>query len=116
MTVTRRPLPDSLVELIARRLRVLGQPLRIRLVDLLELRGETTVQALADELGATQQNMSKHLGLLRQAGILARRREGRVVWYTLVDEDAFALVVRVGDETVGRLQGLLDGDDSEWDE
>ncbi len=111
-----RPLSDALVELIAHRFRVLGQPLRVRLIDLLKLRGETTVQALADELGATQQNMSKHLGVLRQAGILARRREGRVVWYTLVDEDAFALVVRVGEETTGRLQSLLDGDDTEWDE
>jgi ArsR family transcriptional regulator len=77
----------------------LGQPLRIRLIDLLELRGETTVQALADELGATQQNMSKHLGVLRQAGILRRRREGRVVWYSLADPSAFALLASVSEET-----------------
>lgn len=50
------------------------------------------MQALADELDATQQNVSRHLGLLMQAGLLGRRREGRVVWYRLADDDPFALV------------------------
>lgn len=78
----------------------------MRIVDLLELRGKTTVQTLADALDATQQNMSKHLGLLHQAGIIARRREGRV-WYALTDQEAFALLLRVADETVLRLEGLV---------
>jgi len=110
MTTIGRPLPDALVELMAHRLRLLGQPLRIRLIDLLELRGETTVQALTDELGATQQNMSKHLGVLRQAGILRRRREGRVVWYSLADPSVFALARGLSarfKRLVGPMRGLL---------
>ncbi len=107
-----RPVADPLVELIASRLRVLGQPMRIRLIDHLDLHGETTVQALADEFGATQQNMSKHLGVLRHAGILTRRREGRVVWYALADHDAFPLLARVAEETIERLQRLVSNDES----
>src|SRR5512146_1673124 len=53
------PLPDDLVELIARRLRVIGDPTRIRLLDHLR-DGEATVNELAARLGAGQQNVSKH--------------------------------------------------------
>lgn len=86
------PIPEPLVELIAHRFRVLGQPLRIRVIDHLANRGETSVQALADELAATQQNISKHLAMLRQSGVLARRQDGRVTWYKVVDEEAYALL------------------------
>src|SRR5207245_8586960 len=51
------PLPDELVELIARRFRVLGEPLRIRLLDRLRAR-EATVNELTETLGASQQNVS----------------------------------------------------------
>lgn len=67
----------SPVNLIASRLRVLGQPLRVRLIDHLDRSGEAHVQALADELAATQQNTSKHLGALWRAGVVTRRQEGR---------------------------------------
>lgn len=87
-----RPLPDVLVELVARRFRALGQPMRIRLLDELERHGEASVQALADELSATQQNASRHLGVLTQAGLLARRQDGRVVWYRLAHDHAFSLI------------------------
>lgn len=73
-----RPLADPLVDLVAGRLRMLGQPVRARLLDRLDLEGEAHVQTLADELAATQQNTSKHLGAVWRAGIVVRRQEGRV--------------------------------------
>lgn len=81
---------------MANRLQLLGQPIRIRLVERLEARGEMTVQALADELNATQQNVSRHLNLLARAGVLTRRQEGRTVLYELADRDAFRVVHAVG--------------------
>jgi DNA-binding transcriptional ArsR family regulator len=54
------PVPDELVELVARRFRLLSEPMRIRLFDRLG-DGEATVHELADELGSSQQNVSKHL-------------------------------------------------------
>ena len=69
------PLPMPLVELIAARFRVLGEPMRIRLLD--ELRsGPATVGELQERVGASQQNVSKHLGVLIKAGIVSRAKQG----------------------------------------
>ena len=84
------PLPHDLVELIARRFRVLGEPMRIRLLDRLR-DGEATVGELSDTLEASQQNISKHLAVLSDAGVLGRRKEGNHVYYRIVDEGVFAL-------------------------
>ena len=88
------PLPEPLVELIARRFRVIGEPMRIRLLDRLRL-GETSVNELTAALGASQQNVSKHLGILLEAGIVARRREGPHVLYSIADDSIFALCEQV---------------------
>jgi DNA-binding transcriptional ArsR family regulator len=84
------PLPDELVELISRRFRLIGEPMRIRLLDRLR-EGEATVNELSLALDASQQNVSKHLVVLADAGILARRKDGNRVYYRVVDEGVFAL-------------------------
>ncbi len=84
------PLPEALVDLIARRFHVLGEPMRIRLLD--DLRdGEATVHQIAEGVGASQQNVSKHLHVLHEAGILARRKDGTQIFYRVVDEGVFEL-------------------------
>jgi DNA-binding transcriptional ArsR family regulator len=84
------PLPEDLAELIARRFRAIGEPMRIRLLD--QLRdGEATVGELSDALAASQQNVSKHLAVLADAGIVGRRKDGNRVYYRIVDEGVFAL-------------------------
>jgi len=88
------PLPDDLVELIARRFRVLGEPMRIRLLDRLR-QGEATVNELAEALATSQQNVSKHLAVLTDVGILGRRKDGNHVHYRIVDEAVFALCEQV---------------------
>ena len=67
MTISHA-LPDDLVELIARRFTVLSEPTRIKLLDRLR-EGEATVLELTELIGTTQQNISKHLGVLQQSGI-----------------------------------------------
>src|SRR5713101_4642141 len=81
---SRRRTPDPMIELVAQRLRVLGQPLRIKLIDRL-CQGTATVQQLASAVDGVQQNVSQHLAILHQAGIVSRRKEGIRVWYELVD-------------------------------
>ncbi len=73
MTTLPHPLTAGLAELIAQRFRVLAEPTRIRLLDHLR-EGESSVQGLTEALGTSQQNASKHLGVLAQAGIVGRRR------------------------------------------
>ena len=96
------PLPNDLAELIARRFRAISEPLRIRMLDLLR-DGELSVTELADQLGASQQNVSKHLGVLVDAAMLARRKEGNHVYYRIADEGVFALCEQV----CGALQSQL---------
>jgi DNA-binding transcriptional ArsR family regulator len=84
------PLPDTLVELIAQRFRVLAEPTRIRLLDHLR-DGEATVSILQEVLGASQQNVSKHLGTLYQAGLVSREKRGTTVVYAVGDPMVFEL-------------------------
>ena len=88
------PLPEPLVDLIARRFRVLGEPTRIRLLDLLR-EHDATVTELHEALGASQQNVSKHLGVLLQAGIVRRTKEGTSARYAIADDGVFALCEHV---------------------
>jgi len=88
------PLPDELAALIARRFRALGEPMRVRILDLLRDE-ELSVAALAERLGAGQQNVSKHLGVLVDAGMLARRKEGTHAYYRIADEGVFTLCEQV---------------------
>ena len=96
------PLPDDLVELIARRFRVLGEPMRIKLLDRLR-EGEASVNELAEALDASQQNVSKHLAVLADVGILGRRKGGTHVYYRIADEGVFALC----DQVCGSMQQQL---------
>jgi ArsR family transcriptional regulator len=96
------PVPNDLIELIARRFRALGEPMRIRLVD--QLRdGEATVGELSEALDASQQNISKHLAVLADAGILGRRKDGTHVYYRIVDEGVLTLC----EDVCGSLQQQL---------
>lgn len=88
------PLPEPLVELIAERFRVLGEPMRIRILERLR-NGETSVQALTEALDTSQQNVSKHLSVLWQAGIVGRRKDGTFAYYRIVDPAVFDLCERV---------------------
>jgi DNA-binding transcriptional ArsR family regulator len=84
------PLPDDLVELIAERFRALSEPTRVKLLDQLR-EGEATVLELTERIGTTQQNVSKHLGVLQRSGIVARRKQGNFAYYRIADEGVFAL-------------------------
>jgi DNA-binding transcriptional ArsR family regulator len=106
------PLPEALVELIAQRFRVIGEPMRIRVLDALR-DGPMTVAELTDALGASQQNVSKHIGVLAQAGILAREKDGNRVRCSIADESIFALCELVCGglrEQVAGLDRLLAGE------
>jgi DNA-binding transcriptional ArsR family regulator len=105
------PLSDALVDLIARRFRVIGEPMRIRLLDHLRS-GEATVLELTTATGASQQNVSKHLGVLYDSGIVGRRKEGNQVFYRVVDIGIFDLCESVCGSVqrqVAELNAILEG-------
>ena len=88
------PLPEPLIELVAQRFRVLGEPMRIKLLD--QLRdGDATVGELQEALGASQQNVSKHLGVLHAAGMVSRTKDGNHTRYAISDPSVFDLCDQV---------------------
>jgi DNA-binding transcriptional ArsR family regulator len=105
--VLPHPLPEDLAELIARRFRALGDPMRVRILDLLR-EGERSVSELADQLGAGQQNVSKHLGVLADSDLVARRKQGNHVYYRIADEGVFALCEQVCGSLHAQLSSLAD--------
>src|SRR5688572_1870501 len=106
------PLPPMLVELIAQRFRVIGEPMRIRLLDHLRT-GPASVGELSEAVGATQQNVSKHLGVLLQAGIVSREKRGNHAVYSISDESVFDLCEQVCGglrRRIAELDGVLSGE------
>jgi|SRR5579875_3926507 len=104
-----RQLPARLAAVIGYRLRVLGDPTRIRLLGLLTERSRS-VQELADELGTAHQNVSKHLAVLHQCGMVSRHRDGSSVVYELVDWTGWWLIEQIAqslEREADELTGLL---------
>lgn len=110
-TTVPHPLPPPLVELIAERFRVLAEPMRIRLLDALR-EAPATVQELQQATDSSQQNVSKHLGVLLRSGLVTRAKEGNFSRYSIADDGVFELCEHVCgglrrqlDELDGHLQG-----------
>ena len=99
------PLPTQLVELIAQRFRVLGEPMRIKLLDRLRA-GEASVGELQAALGASQQNISKHLGILHAAGMVSRTKRGNRTVYAISDPGVFELCDQICGGVRRQLQEL----------
>jgi DNA-binding transcriptional ArsR family regulator len=105
MPEMQHPLPDDLIELIARRFHVLSDPTRIKLLD--RLRGhEASVQELTETIGSTQQNVSKHLSVLRREGIVRRVKRGNYSYYSIADDGVFALCEDVCGGLAHQLESL----------
>lgn len=70
-----KPLSDKALVLIAARFRALSEPMRLRLLNTLMM-GECTVGELVEAAGTGQANVSKHLSVLRETGMVSTRRDG----------------------------------------
>jgi ArsR family transcriptional regulator len=124
-------------ESLQRILKTLADPTRVRILALLE-REELAVQELMEVLGMAQSRVSRHLGILREAGLLRDRREGTYVFYRFAppheggwadawrlarrelagdaaaERDAAALV-RVIEARASRARSFFDSVGPEWD-
>jgi DNA-binding transcriptional ArsR family regulator len=84
MSKRKLPLTDRMMELVAARFRALSEPVRLRILQVLE-ESEMTVGGIVESLGANQSNVSRHLQSLHDAGLVGRRREGSNVIYFIAD-------------------------------
>ena len=79
---------------VALRFRLLGEPMRLRILQAV-CRKPRPVGGIVTAVGATQANVSKHLALLAGAGLLARKKAGQRVYYSLKDQLAMKLCALV---------------------
>ena len=87
----------------------LGDPMRIRLLDLLLERGQATASTLANELPITRQGVSKHLAVLERDGLVTAHRHGREVRYAVREErldQAGAAIARIAARWDKRLTAI----------
>jgi DNA-binding transcriptional ArsR family regulator len=75
-----RILTDAELGKVAEQFRLLGEPMRLKILQALCVR-PLTVGEIVSQTGATQSNISKHLSLLTSAGIITRQKEGQFVYY-----------------------------------
>ena len=106
------PLPDQLVELIAQRFRLLGEPTRVKLLDAMRS-GPATAADLQAATGASQQNVSKHLGMLIDSGMVRRVKDGNRAYFSIADDTLFDLCEQVCGSLrrqIAQLDSLLEPD------
>jgi len=75
---------------IAGRFKVLGEPMRLRILQAV-CKEPRSVNEIVTAVGSTQANVSKHLALLAAGGVLARRKNGQCVYYAVKDKLAVKL-------------------------
>ena len=90
MNNKKKEMTPEAFDLIAGRFRALAEPLRLRILHTLG-QGEMSVNEIVVATGAGQANVSKHLGLLLDAGIVGRRKEGLNAFYRVTDDSIFEM-------------------------
>ncbi len=86
----KEEMSDDALAMIANRFRVLSDPMRLKLLHTLG-EAEMKVSELVEATRAGQANISKHLGVMLEAEIVARRKEGLNSFYRISDESIFEL-------------------------
>jgi DNA-binding transcriptional ArsR family regulator len=106
----RAPLDPRVLAEAADMVRVLGHPVRLRIVELLES-GERTVKEIQEALEAPQALVSQQLARMRGAGIVAGRRGGANVWYHIADSRVIRMLdcLRHCDLPAARELGVREG-------
>ena len=90
MRARKKQLTDEAIELIAARFRVLSDSTRLKILRTLG-EDEMRVGELVEAIGSSQANVSKHLAILLEAGLVSRRRDGVTIFYRVADETVFEL-------------------------
>ncbi len=81
----RLPSAPAQTDLIAKYFRGLGDPTRVRILELLLQHGELSVGDLVERLAQSQPKVSNHLACLRWCGFVEARREHPSVYYRIAD-------------------------------
>ncbi|MGA7934623.1 MAG: metalloregulator ArsR/SmtB family transcription factor [Kovacikia sp.] len=98
-----KSVPHEVVQQVAEYFSILGEPMRLKILNLLR-DGEKCVQDLVEATDTSQANVSKHLKVMVQAGILSRRSKGTLAYYSVDDDLIFELCNLVCDRLASRIE------------
>lgn len=103
LVMPNKNLSIEAIELIANRFKILSEPIRLRILQTLQ-DGEKSVTELTEAVETSQPNVSKHLKILQDAGIVKRNQQGNTVYYSIADESIFTLCETVCSSLETRLK------------
>lgn len=83
---------DADIDQASKSLKAMGHPLRLKILCILGRAGEIGVQELVDRVGTSQSNISQHLSILRDKGILECRKDANKVYYRIRDPNILKLM------------------------
>jgi len=98
MGVTAENIEDLLISreedifIASRSLKAMAHPLRLKILCLLGGASEVSVQDIVEHVGTSQSNISQHLSILREKGILASRKDANKVYYRISDPRILTLI------------------------
>jgi DNA-binding transcriptional ArsR family regulator len=98
-----KSLSNEALELVANRFKILSEPIRLRILQTLQ-DGERSVTELTQAVETSQPNVSKHLKILQDAGMVKRQPQGNTVYYSIADESIFTLCETVCNSLEARLK------------
>jgi DNA-binding transcriptional ArsR family regulator len=80
------------IHIASRSLKAMAHPLRLKILCLLGTSNEVSVQDIVDHVGTSQSNISQHLSILREKGILVARKDANKVFYRIGDPRIVGLI------------------------
>ncbi len=108
MAIDRMRISDQALGMVAARFRCLGEPMRLRILRLLE-KQEMSVGQLVERLESSQANVSKHLKVMVGAGVLARRTRGTSALYSICDPVILKICDTVCSSLAENLRAQVEG-------
>ncbi|AAM71885.1 MAG TPA: ArsR family transcriptional regulator [Chlorobaculum sp.] len=99
-------MPDEMLDAVSNRFKLLSEPMRLKILRALCDR-EHTVQEIVKEVGASQANISKHLALMHDNGVVNRRKEGLKCYYRISDDSIVYACFLISKSVVENLQDRL---------
>lgn len=93
---------QSVFEEVSTYFAIMSEPTRLKILHAI-CQEEKPVNAIVEEVGATQTNVSRHLALMYRTGVVSRRKEGTQVFYRIVDPSMIEICRTVCNQIAGRL-------------
>ncbi|NTW82565.1 MAG: winged helix-turn-helix transcriptional regulator [Chlorobiaceae bacterium] len=98
--------PDEMLEEVSNRFKLLSEPMRLKILRVL-CEKEHTVQEIVRKVNASQANISKHLALMHDNGVVNRRKSGLKCYYRIADESIIYACYLISKSVVENLQDRL---------